>query len=74
MHALGHLRAPIRTNEMASAGQTSTQAMHSVHRGSITWGRRAAGISAPVGQVARQAPQAVQPAAIATVISGTRGA
>jgi hypothetical protein len=45
---------------MASAGQISMQAQQSVQLQSSTRGRRGAATSAPVGQVARQAPHAVQ--------------
>ena len=57
---------------MASAGHTSRHARQSVHPRASTAGRRAAGLSAPVGQVMTQAPQAVQLAATRTLTGPDR--
>jgi hypothetical protein len=56
---------------MASAGHTSTHAMHVVHRSTITSGRPGAARRARSGQVARQAPQPVQRRSMATVTGGS---
>jgi hypothetical protein len=52
---------------MASTGHTSTHARQSVHPGSATRGRRAAGDSALVGHVAMQTPHAVHDESMVTV-------
>jgi hypothetical protein len=59
---------------MAPAGQTSTHAMHVVHRSTSTSGRRGAASRARSGQVTRQAPQPVHRRSMATVMGGTPGA
>ncbi len=57
---------------MASLGQTSTQARQSVQRPASTVGRRGAGDRARVGQVIKQAPQAVQAGPTRTVTGPPR--
>ncbi len=52
---------------MAPAGHTSMQARQSVHAVSATSGRPRPGDRAAVGQVIRQAPQAVQLETMRTV-------
>lgn len=63
---------------MASLGHTSMHSRHSVHRSAMTIGRSGPGSRARVGQVGKQAPQAVHRSLIETaearnpITSGTR--